>query len=172
MHSESRSTGPGSTSDGVRVGQFATFVLDRLTFGVEVLKVQEVIRYQEMTGVPLAHRTVRGLINLRGQIVTAIDMRRRCGMPDREDGRRPMNVVVRTSDGVVSLLVDEIGDVLDLDQRQYEAVPETLSGAVKGLVDGVFKLPSTLLLALDVERAAAVEEAGPVPDGRRANGVS
>jgi purine-binding chemotaxis protein CheW len=144
--------------DSSRVGQFASFTLDRLTFGVEVLKVQEVIRYQNMTQVPLAHRTVRGLINLRGQIVTAIDMRRRCGMPDRTDGSSPMNVVVRTSDGVVSLLVDEIGDVVELEQSQYEPVPETLPATVRSMVTGVFKLPGTLLLALDVERAATVDE--------------
>src|SRR4051794_10190615 len=88
--------------------QFSTFSLAGLLLGVEVLQVQEVIRYQEMTRVPLAPAEVRGLINLRGQIVTAIDLRRRLGLPDRAEHEQPMNVVVRTSDGVISLLVDEI----------------------------------------------------------------
>ncbi|HEY9073267.1 MAG TPA: chemotaxis protein CheW, partial [Desulfobaccales bacterium] len=90
--------------------QFSTFVVDHLLFGVEVEKVQEVIRYQEMTRVPLAPPVVKGLINLRGQIVTAIDLRRRLGLRERATADLPMNVVIRHDDGAVSLLVDEIGD--------------------------------------------------------------
>ena len=100
----------------------------RPLFGVEVQQVQEVIRYQEMTRVPLAPRWSRGLINLRGQIVTAIDLRRRLELPRRPAGALPMNVVVRTDDGAVSLLVDEIGDVVGSASTQFEPAPE-LSGA-------------------------------------------
>src|SRR3569832_2681021 len=95
--------------------QYSTFYLDGLFFGIEVEKVQEVIRYQEMTRVPLASSVVQGLINLRGQIVTAIDLRRRLDLKPRPDGELPMNVVVRSDDGAVSLLVDEIGDVLEIE---------------------------------------------------------
>ena len=137
--------------------QFATFRLDDYYFGVEVLRVQEVIRYQDMTRVPLAPRVVQGLINLRGQIVTAIDLRRRLELPERQDGEQPMNVVVRTTDGVVSLLVDEIGDVLETSQADFEPAPETISGAARELVTGVYKLKERLMLALDVERASAVD---------------
>ena len=93
--------------------QVCTFSLDHLFLGIEVLQVQEVIRAQALTRVPLAHRAVRGLINLRGQIVTAIDLRERLGLPAQPDGRESMNVVLRTDEGAVSLLVDEIGDVLE-----------------------------------------------------------
>src|SRR5579871_6291481 len=92
-------------------GQFATFFVADLFFGVDVLRVQEVLCFQQMTRVPQASGVVEGLINLRGQIVTAIDMRRRLGLPPRRDGQTPMNMVVRTEGGAVSLLVDEIGDV-------------------------------------------------------------
>ena len=94
--------------------QYCTFMLDQLFFGVEVLNVQEVFRYQEMTAVPLAAPAVRGLINLRGQIITAIDLRQRLQMAPLPEDKLPMNVVVRTQEGVVSLLVDEIGDVLEV----------------------------------------------------------
>src|ERR1051326_2248414 len=104
--------------------QFCTFVLDGLYFGVEVKKVQEVIRYQEMTRVPLAPAVVQGLINLRGQIVTAIDLRRRLELRDRSGDRAPMNVVVRTDDGAVSLLVDDIGDVIKVQTDTFEPPPE------------------------------------------------
>jgi purine-binding chemotaxis protein CheW len=133
--------------------QFCTFSVDGLFFGVEVLQVQEVIRYQEMTPVPLAPAVVSGLINLRGQIVTAIDLRTALGLTERPAGSLPMNVVVRTDDGVVSLLVDEIGDVLNVDEASFERPPETLSGTARELITGVYKLKGRLLLILDTVRA-------------------
>lgn len=139
--------------------QLCTFSLGDLLFGVDVTNVQEVIRYQEMTCVPLAPAIIRGLINLRGQIVTAIEMRARLGLPERE-GALPMNVVVRTSDGVVSLLVDEIGDVLEVEERVFERPPETMSGTFRELVSGVYKLDRQLLLLLDVEKITASPTAG------------
>jgi purine-binding chemotaxis protein CheW len=145
------------TADRATTRQFATFMVDDYYFGVEVLRVQEVIRYQDMTRVPRAPEVVQGLINLRGQIVTAIDLRRRLALPNRAEGVQPMNVVVRTSDGVVSLLVDEIGDVIDATQSVFELAPETVSGAARELVTGVYKLKDRLLLALDVERATALD---------------
>jgi purine-binding chemotaxis protein CheW len=136
--------------------QFCTFFIDNLFFGVEVLKVQEVIRYQEMTRVPLAPPVISGLINLRGQIVTAIDLRRRLGLREREDGQLPMNVVVRTDEGVVSLLVDEIGDVLEAAEESFERPPETLDDESRELVRGVYKLKGRLLLILDTDKAITV----------------
>jgi len=137
--------------------QFSTFFLDGLYFGVEVLKVQELIRYQEMTRVPLASRVVRGLINLRGQIVTAIDLRCRFDLPERAVDRVPMNVVVRTDDGAVSLQVDEIGDVVEVHEEQFERAPETIKGQATDLITGVYKMQDRLLLVLDVERAIDVD---------------
>ena len=117
--------------------QFSTFVVDRLLFGVEVEKVQEVIRYQEMTRVPLAPPVVKGLINLRGQIVTAVDLRCRLGLRERSDEDLPMNVVIRHEDGAVSLLVDEIGDVLEVEDEAFEIPPGTLSGEARAHSRGV-----------------------------------
>ena len=133
--------------------QYCSFFVADLFFGVEVREVQEVIRYQEMTQVPLAPTEIGGLINLRGQIVTAVDMRRRLKMPDRQAGQFPMNVVVRSGDCAVSLLVDEIGDVLQPDQNDYESPPETLDGVARELIQGVYKLKDRLLLILDTEKA-------------------
>ena len=137
--------------------QFATFVVGQLHFGVEVLQVQEVLKYQPMTRVPLVPGVVQGLINLRGQIVTAIDLRERLSLGPRPTHTLPMNVVVRTSGGVVSLLVDEIDDVVDLDEQRLEATPATVTGAARDVIAGVYQLKDSLLLALDVERAGAVE---------------
>lgn len=131
---------------------FCTFQVDHLYFGVEVLKVQEVIRYQRMTRVPLSPAVIRGIINLRGQLVTAIDLRRRLGLPKSEVERQPMNVVIRGNDGSVSLLVDEIGDVLEVDREQFEPPPETLQGVPRELIRGAYKLDGKLLLVLDTNR--------------------
>jgi purine-binding chemotaxis protein CheW len=130
--------------------------VDGLLFGVEVLRVQEVLRYQEMTPVPRAADVIEGLINLRGQIVTAIDVRRRLGLRPRESDRTPMNMVIRTDDGAVSLLVDEIGDVLDVDQSAFEQVPENITPGIRDLTTGVYKLKDRLLLILDTARAIDV----------------
>ena len=139
--------------------QFATFFLNGLFFGVEVLKVQEVIRYQEMTRVPLAPGMIQGLINLRGQIVTAIDLRHRLELPPRDAAQLPMNVVVRDDDGAVSLLVDEIGDVVEIQEDTYERPPETLKGVARELIQGVYKLKERLLLILDIEKTINVSAA-------------
>lgn len=141
--------------------QFCTFSVENLFFGVEVLQVQEVIRYQELTKVPTAPAVVSGLINLRGQIVTAIDLRSRLGLPPLPGDRKPMNVVVRTEDptgggssgGAVSLLVDDIGDVLHVDPASHERPPETLDPRNRELISGVYKLKDRLLLILDTEKA-------------------
>lgn len=132
--------------------QLSTFFVADLFFGVDVLCVQEVLRFQQMTRVPQAPEVIEGLINLRGQIVTAIDMRRRLGLPPRDGDLTPMNMVVRTEDGAVSLLVDEIGDVLDVEVVTYEPPPDNLDPTARALIRGVFKLKDRLLLVLDAEK--------------------
>jgi purine-binding chemotaxis protein CheW len=137
--------------------QFATFYMKDLFFGIEVHKVQEVLRTQEMTRVPLAPGVLRGLINLRGQIVAAIDMRQRLGIPARGPDQEPMNMIVRSDDGAVSLLVDEIGDVIHVSRDDYEPVPETMEASLKQLVEGVYKLDGKLLLVLDTEHTLQLQ---------------
>lgn len=134
------------------VKQYATFTVGSLFFGVEVLEVQEVLRFHEMTAVPSSDPVIRGLINLRGQIVTAFDIRRRLGLEDRPDDNEPMNVVVRAADGAVSLLVDEIGDVIELSGEDFEPPPETISSKTREVLEGVYKLPDRLLLVLSTDK--------------------
>lgn len=136
--------------------QYSTFRVDGLHFGVEALRVQEFIRYQRMTHVPLAPDVVAGLINLRGQIVTAVDLRLRLRLPPRPESELPMNVVLRSEGGPVSLLVDDIGDVVEAGHDTFEQPPETLDGVARELIVGAHKLPGHLLLVLDAARAMAV----------------
>ena len=139
--------------------QYCTFSVNGLYLGIAVGHVQEVIRALEMTSVPLAPHSVHGLINLRGQIITAIDLRRRLGASDRALDAEPMHVVVRTEEGAVSFLVDEIGDVIETDPASFEPAPAMLRAEARGLVHGVYKLADRLLLVLDTTRAALVEPA-------------
>ena len=133
--------------------QLATFYAADRFLGIEVTRVQEVIRYQEITRAPLARGEIRGLINLRGIIVVALDLRRRLGLEDDAEAAPPMNVVVRTDEGLVSFLVDRIGDVLEVDEEQFEEPPETLRGQARELIRGAYKLDGALLLELDTDRA-------------------
>jgi purine-binding chemotaxis protein CheW len=132
--------------------QYATFYLGGEYLGVDVLRVQEVLRKQVMTPIPQAPLDVVGLINLRGQIVTAIDLRLRLGMPGRDPAHDSMNVIVRSDEGPMSLLVDEIGDVVEVPRDSLEPRPETMVGPAAQYLRGIHKLPGLLLGVLDVDR--------------------
>jgi purine-binding chemotaxis protein CheW len=141
-----------------QTSQFCTFYLDKLLFGVELKVVQEVIRSLDMTQVPLAPRVVKGLINLRGQIVTAVDLREQLELEPRPADMLAMNVVVRSEDGAVSLLVDEIGDVVEVEETTFERPPETLRGTVREMILGVHKLNHALMHVLDIEKACQMTD--------------
>jgi purine-binding chemotaxis protein CheW len=130
--------------------QYCTFYLENDFFGVDVQEVQEVLRYREPTRLPLAPKMIHGLINLRGQIVIALDLRSRLGMSERAGDRQPMNVVVQSANGGrVSLLVDEIGDVVEVTDDRFEPPPDTVTGVARELISGTYKLDDRLLLILD-----------------------
>jgi purine-binding chemotaxis protein CheW len=154
-------TATETSSRGVAAGQrsrqYSTFVVAGFYFGIDVLEVQEVLRHQEMTPVPLAPAVIEGLINLRGQIVTAFDVRRRLGLTPRAGEESAMNVVVRTEDGAVSLLVDEIGDVVEVETSSFERPPENLDPAIRDMVQGIHKLKGGLLLVLDTGQTLKLE---------------
>jgi purine-binding chemotaxis protein CheW len=136
--------------------QLATFHLGDHLFAVPVSDVQEVLMLQPHTPTPGAPPAVAGLINLRGQVVTALDLRTRLGLPPREqqgdDTPSSINVVVRAGGETWSLLVDRIGDVIDVDAAQFEPTPDTLHGPLRELILGAYKLEGELLLLLSVDR--------------------
>lgn len=138
-------------------GQYATFFVGELFFGIEVLKVQEVLRYQDMTRVPLAPSVIEGLINLRGQIVTAIDMRRLLKLAPRESGVQPMNMIIQSDESAVSLLVDEIGDVIEAGESCCEPAPANMPACLRGFVDRVYTLEGRLLLVLNTDVTLRIE---------------
>jgi purine-binding chemotaxis protein CheW len=133
--------------------QYATFEVADQLFGVEVSEVQEVLSFNEYTSVPLAPPAVGGLFNLRGQVIAAVDLRVQLGLDRNALDRPAMNVILRGDDEPVSLLVDRIGEVIDLADDSFEPPPDTLSGPTRDLIVGTFKLDGRLMLALDVRSA-------------------
>lgn len=133
-----------------------TFDVDTLFIGIEVSCIQEIMRAQPLTPVPLAPPVIRGLMSLRGQIVPVLDLRERLGLSPAPPGAEQFNVLIRTADGPVSLLVDRVGDVVEIEPDAFEPAPETLDAAYRTLIRGAYKLERRLLLALDPTTAVSV----------------
>jgi len=132
---------------------YSTFSVSDRYVGIPVDRVQEVLLAQPITPVPLAHDHISGLLNLRGQIVTAIDLRARMGLPAREADAPSANVIVTTDGGPLSLLVDRLGDVIPVDDASFEPPPDTLDARSARSIKGAFKLDDALLLDLDLDEA-------------------
>ena len=131
-----------------------TFTLDGLFLGLHVGEVHEVLLAQTLTPVPLAHPIVAGLLNMRGQIVSAVDLRRVLRLPPRaDDAAPPVNVIVRNGSELMSLLVDQVGDVLELESRLFTSPPDTTPAETKNLFRGAYQLSQQLLLVFDTHRA-------------------
>lgn len=133
--------------------QYSTFYIADNLYGIDVMKVQEITKALPMTSVPLAPHYVRGLINLRGQISTAISLKDLLKI-NHNDGIDMMNVVCRLNDILISFLVDKIGDVLELEEKDFEHVPDTVPESIKQFVSGVYKIPGQLLTVIDTEKIA------------------
>ena len=137
--------------------QLCTFAIHGGLFGVEVRRVQEVLRHQEITRVTLARRIIRGLINLRGQIVMAIDLRRALELPELAEGES-MNLVVRGDEGPVSFLVDKIMDVIDVDESTFEPPPPNLHPPTRRIVRGSYTCGGRVLLLIDADAVLSLLE--------------
>jgi purine-binding chemotaxis protein CheW len=136
--------------------QFCTFYLDHLLFGIESQKIQEVVTYRELRPVPLAAPVVSGLMNLRGQVVVALELRRQLEFPERPTNMTPVCLVVHSAGGTVCLIADEVGNVVEVEEETFEPSPQTLSARLRSVILGVHKLEGQLLHVLDTERACEV----------------
>lgn len=138
--------------------EFITMFIDGQLFGIPVLQVQDVLGPQKITRVPLSPKEVAGSLNLRGRIVTAIDVRTRLGLPPRSDGGQSMSVVADYNGEFYSLIVDQVGEVMGLAASDYEKTPATLDERWREVSDGVYRLKDMLLIVLDVRRLLRIEE--------------
>lgn len=143
-------------SVGTQITQLCGFKIGSGHYSVPVLDVQEVIKPQTVTPVPLSPNYVRGLINLRGQIVTSISLRTLFGLPE-SNSEDYMNIIVRSGDSLYALIVDEILDVIDVDTRTFEKTPETLDDKIRKYIGGVYKQEKRLLILLDLNKILNIE---------------
>lgn len=132
--------------------QLVTFVVDGQSFGISALKVRDVLRRQPLTKVPLAAPDIAGAINLRGHIVTAIDVRSRLGAKPRERDDATMCVVVEGADEWFCLIVDSVGDVITIADTSIEPTPASVPEVWAKMMRGVHRMPSHLLLLLDIDQ--------------------
>ncbi|RMD87468.1 MAG: chemotaxis protein CheW [Alphaproteobacteria bacterium] len=139
--------------------EFVTVRLAGQLLGIPVLAVHDVLNAQKITRIPLAPSWVAGVLNLRGRIVTAINLRQRLGFPPREDGAEDMSVVIEYRGEPYSLQIDTVGEVLNLDGESIEKNPVTLDSRWREVSRGIYRLDGELLVILDVERILASDQA-------------
>jgi purine-binding chemotaxis protein CheW len=144
------------------MSDFVTIRIGVQEFGVPVMQVRDVLRRQHLTPVPLALRAIAGLLNLRGRIVTAIDLRERLGLPPLSADAETANIVVEQDGEPYALVVDNVGDVLQIDERQFEAVPSVLDPRWRAAASAVYPTEAGLIVLLDIARLLDI-----VPQPRR-----
>ncbi|MCC5022448.1 MAG: chemotaxis protein CheW [Candidatus Synoicihabitans palmerolidicus] len=137
--------------------QLCTFHTANLFLGIDVMAVQEVLLVRELTRVSLASATIEGLLNLRGQIVTTIDLRKRLGLPSVAITQDTMFVIVSKDDEHVAFVVDGVGNVIDVDESTFELPPDNLPAHARGMIRGIHKLEGTLLHLLDPAMASQLQ---------------
>jgi purine-binding chemotaxis protein CheW len=139
--------------------RYCTFIVDNLLCGIDADQVQEILHDQPFTPVPLAPPGVLGLINLRGQIITAVDARQRLGMGQAPEGTSRTHVIVRSGDEAVSLVVDAEREIVDADPATLEITPDTVSEITSSMLAGLYRLDGCLLAVLDPDRIVSVAAA-------------
>lgn len=137
--------------------EFVTVTIAEQLFGIPVLVVQDVLGPQKITKIPLAPPEVGGALNLRGRIVTAIDVRCRLGLPPREDDGERMSVVVEHNSELYSLIVDSVGEVLSMSADTYESNPSTLDATWREVSGGIYRLNGELMIVLEVDNMLSLK---------------
>ncbi len=145
-------TGSKAEEEANRVDEFVTMTIAGQLFGIPVLQVQDVLGPQRITRIPLAPPEVAGSLNLRGRIVTAINVRRRLGLPPSEDPQDMMSIAVEFRGELYSLIVDQVGEVLSVPARTFERNPATLDARWRDVSTGIYRLDEQLLVILDVAK--------------------
>ena len=152
---EERATGLEDTGR-----EYVTLTIAGQLFGIPVLTVQDVLGPRDVARIPLADPVIAGSINLRGRIVTVIDMRKRLGLPPRTDDDPGMNVVVEHDGNLYSLQIDAVGEVMSLSPDAYERNPATVDPLWREFSNGIYRLNKNLLIVLDVDRILEIGSGG------------
>ena len=139
-------------NDNLKLTDYVTFTTAGQLFGLPIERVQEVFRPSRITRVPLAGAQIAGVLNLRGRIVTAIDMRRRLELDASDEGGSPMAIGIESANESFGLLVDALGEVMKLPDSEREPNPVNLDRKLARVSAGVFRLDGQLMVVLDIDR--------------------
>ncbi len=142
----------GSGADSEKDEEFVTFMIADQLFGIPVLQIQDVLSSYHITPIPLAPPEITGSLNLRGRVVTAIDVRLRLGLPARSADAESMSIVAESEGELYSLMVDSVGEVLALPRSAFERNLPTLDAKFRAFSEGIYRLDGQLLVVLDVNR--------------------
>jgi len=151
VRKEAQKETPSVVSD-VETREYVTLTIAGQWFGIPVLTVQDVLGPRDVARIPLADPVIAGSINLRGRIVTVIDMRKRLALPPRPDDKPGMNVVVEHGGNLYSLLIDAVGEVMEVPGDKYEKNPATIDPLWRDFSEGIYRLKNQLLIVLNVEK--------------------
>lgn len=141
--------------------QYCGFKVAGEEFAIPVMEVQEVIKPQMVTSIPLAQNEIRGLINLRGQIVTCLSLRRIFKKDDDLD-KEYMNIIVRGEEGFFSLVVDEVTDIIDIEVDNLERAPDVINPNIRKFVDKIYKKDEGLVILLDIKKLIDIKNVSEV----------
>ncbi len=136
--------------------QFCTFEICNYVFGAPVENVQEIVMNHSVTPVPLSPMEISGLLNVRGQIVTALNLRHRLGLTENSDVKSNVHILVRGADGTVSLVADKVDDVIDVDTESVEPSPDTMEQSLRNFITGIYKTSDRLILLLDITKSLTI----------------
>ncbi len=143
-------------------GKYLTFFLDRETFGLEILKVQEIIGMQEITKIPRTPPYVKGVINLRGKVIPVVDLRLKFGLEEQAFSRKTCIIMVQVKRGeaylIMGIIVDEVSEVIDIQGEQIEKAPALGSQVDSGFILGMAKIESSVKILLDIDMILSAEE--------------
>ncbi len=139
-------------------GQFLTMAVHDQWLGLPVTEVRDVLRTARLTTIPAASEAIAGIMNLRGRVVTAIDLRRRLGLPPAVVDTQRFNVVVDHNGELYSLVVDRVGEVLSLQPEDIETTPDNIDAVWRSVAAGIHRMPNALLLTLDVGRLLDLDD--------------
>ncbi len=151
-------TDMNTTNQRKNIVELATFYIGDALCGMDILKVQEINKLMQMTKVPQAPDYVLGILNLRGQIVTILDLGKKLGLGETDISQNPRNIIVNSAGGHVGLLVRAISDVVSADMEKRERAPANMSGIQGEFFTGVYKTNDNLIGILDVDKVLSIEE--------------
>lgn len=147
-----------STAGNKTIVELATFYIGDALCGMDILKIQEINKLMQMTKVPQAPDYVLGILNLRGQIVTIIDLGRKLGLGKTDINQDPRNIIVNSAGGHVGLLVRKISDVVSVDMDKRESAPANMRGIQGEYFNGVYKAETNLVGILNVDKVLSIED--------------